>query len=161
MKTGAAVKKAYESPSSTSASTQELLRELLVRLGEDPERDGLVRTPERMQKALEYLTKGYQQDSGEHQSRFRGSILPPPNRRLCRAIQNASPKKLAPIGRSDRGNRAQQSHAVPRRPVGSTQKHTLFWFLTDRLLFNAFALLCPLVRIYASAGEGEDERWDG
>jgi GTP cyclohydrolase IA len=62
VKTGAAVKKAYESPSSTSASTQELLRELLVRLGEDPERDGLVRTPERMQKALEYLTKGYQQD---------------------------------------------------------------------------------------------------
>ncbi len=62
MKTGAAVKKAYESPSLTSASTQELLRELLVRLGEDPERDGLVRTPERMQKALEYLTKGYQQD---------------------------------------------------------------------------------------------------
>jgi GTP cyclohydrolase I len=62
VKTGAAVKKVYESSSLTSASTQELLRELLVRLGEDPERDGLLRTPERMQKALEYLTKGYQQD---------------------------------------------------------------------------------------------------
>ncbi len=46
----------------SSASIQELLRELLLRLGEDPERDGLLRTPERMQKALEYLTHGYNQD---------------------------------------------------------------------------------------------------
>jgi len=42
----------------TSASTDELLREVLVRLGEDPARDGLVKTPERMQKALKYLTSG-------------------------------------------------------------------------------------------------------
>jgi GTP cyclohydrolase IA len=34
-----------------------------VRLGEDPTRDGLLRTPERMQKSLEYLTKGYDQDA--------------------------------------------------------------------------------------------------
>jgi len=57
------VKKLLASPELASASTQELLRELLVRLGEDPERDGLVRTPERMQKSLEYLTKGSQQDA--------------------------------------------------------------------------------------------------
>jgi GTP cyclohydrolase I len=56
------MKKLYEQPALSSASTQELLRELLVRLGEDPERDGLLRTPERMQKALEYLTKGYHED---------------------------------------------------------------------------------------------------
>jgi GTP cyclohydrolase I len=62
VKSGAAVKKLYETPLA-AASTQELLRELLVRLGEDPDRDGLQRTPERMQKALEYLTKGYQQDA--------------------------------------------------------------------------------------------------
>ncbi len=42
----------------TSASTEELLREVLVRLGEDTTRDGLIKTPERMQKALEYLTSG-------------------------------------------------------------------------------------------------------
>ena len=59
---GAIVKKLYETSSLTSVSTQELLRELLLRLGEDPDRDGLARTPERMQKSLEYLTKGYQQD---------------------------------------------------------------------------------------------------
>jgi len=46
----------------TGASTDELLRELLVRLGEDPEREGLLRTPQRMARALQYLTKGYQED---------------------------------------------------------------------------------------------------
>ena len=45
------------------AETQELLHELLVRLGEDPERDGLLRTPERMERALQYLTRGYHQDA--------------------------------------------------------------------------------------------------
>lgn len=56
------MKKIYEPSPLAEASTQELLRELLTRLGEDPDRDGLVRTPERMQKSLEFLTKGYQQD---------------------------------------------------------------------------------------------------
>src|SRR5437899_4084440 len=59
---GASVKKLYEQSALAGSSTQELLRELLVRLGEDPERDGLKRTPERMQKALEHLTKGYRED---------------------------------------------------------------------------------------------------
>src|ERR1700674_5054649 len=56
------MKQADELLTLTSASTAELVRELLVRLGEDPERDGLVKTPERVQKALAYLTKGYQED---------------------------------------------------------------------------------------------------
>jgi len=56
------MKKVYEQSGITAISTQELLRELLVRLGEDPDRDGLLRTPERMQKSLEYLTKGYNED---------------------------------------------------------------------------------------------------
>jgi GTP cyclohydrolase I len=37
----------------------ELLAELLRRLGEDPEREGLKRTPERMEKSLRWLTRGY------------------------------------------------------------------------------------------------------
>ena len=49
------MKKIDEVSPVSAASTQELLRELLVRLGEDPTRDGLLRTPERMQKSLEYL----------------------------------------------------------------------------------------------------------
>ena len=64
MKSRAVVKKIDESSSPASeATTQELLRELLLRLGEDPDRDGLARTPERMQKSLEFLTRGYQQDA--------------------------------------------------------------------------------------------------
>lgn len=63
MKPRAVVKKIDQSSSPASeVTTQELLRELLLRLGEDPDRDGLVRTPERMQKSLEFLTRGYQQD---------------------------------------------------------------------------------------------------
>jgi GTP cyclohydrolase I len=44
------------------ASLSEITREMLLRLGEDPERDGLRRTPERMEKALHYLTRGAQED---------------------------------------------------------------------------------------------------
>ena len=32
---------------------QDLIRQLLVELGEDPEREGLVRTPQRVEKALQ------------------------------------------------------------------------------------------------------------
>jgi GTP cyclohydrolase I len=46
----------------TSASFEELVREMLVRLGEDPQREGLLRTPERVQKAFEFLTRGYNED---------------------------------------------------------------------------------------------------
>jgi len=56
------MKKELEPVSLTSATFQELLRELIVRLGEEPGRDGLTRTPERMQRSLEYLTKGYRED---------------------------------------------------------------------------------------------------
>jgi GTP cyclohydrolase IA len=55
-------KRTIEPASLTSASFQEILREMLVRLGEDPEREGLLRTPERMERALKYLTKGHQED---------------------------------------------------------------------------------------------------
>jgi GTP cyclohydrolase I len=42
-----------------TVSTQELYRELLIRIGEDPTRDGLLRTPERMEKSMAFLTRGY------------------------------------------------------------------------------------------------------
>src|SRR5689334_6391249 len=45
-----------------SASYADLVREMLVRLGEDPDREGLVRTPERVQRAMQHLTKGYNED---------------------------------------------------------------------------------------------------
>src|SRR5271165_2358427 len=46
----------------TSATYEELVREMIVRLGEDPDREGLTRTPARVAKAMQFLTKGYQED---------------------------------------------------------------------------------------------------
>jgi GTP cyclohydrolase IA len=46
-------------------STQDLYRELLTRIGEDPTRDGLLRTPERMEKSMAFLTRGYTMDVTE------------------------------------------------------------------------------------------------
>jgi GTP cyclohydrolase I len=51
-----------DSVSLETVSTQELYREMLRRVGEDPDRDGLVRTPERMEKSMAFLTKGYAMD---------------------------------------------------------------------------------------------------
>lgn len=51
-----------DSASLETVSTQELYRELLRRMGEDPDRDGLVKTPERMEKSMAFLTKGYTMD---------------------------------------------------------------------------------------------------
>jgi GTP cyclohydrolase I len=44
------------------ASTEEIYRELLRRMGEDPSRDGLIATPGRVEKTMAYLTKGYGED---------------------------------------------------------------------------------------------------
>src|ERR1035441_1891244 len=53
---------ASESISAASLTTQELYREILVRMGEDPTRDGLADTPERVEKSMAFLTRGYTMD---------------------------------------------------------------------------------------------------
>lgn len=47
-------------PKTEDESMAPLIEELLARLGEDPKRDGLVRTPQRVDKAMRFLTSGYQ-----------------------------------------------------------------------------------------------------
>ena len=54
--------KSIETPTLTSAGFEDLMREMIVRLGEDPDREGLQRTPERMRRAYEHLMKGYKED---------------------------------------------------------------------------------------------------
>jgi GTP cyclohydrolase I len=56
----------------SSFSTQDLYRELLSRLGEDPGRDGLLATPERVEKSMAFLTKGYEEDPS---SILRGALF--------------------------------------------------------------------------------------
>jgi GTP cyclohydrolase I len=40
----------------------QLVHELLTEIGEDPDREGLLKTPLRVARALEFLTKGYRED---------------------------------------------------------------------------------------------------
>ncbi|HEX6132945.1 MAG TPA: GTP cyclohydrolase I FolE [Longimicrobiales bacterium] len=43
----------------TGVPFRDLVREILVRLGEDPEREGILKTPERVEKSLTWLTRGH------------------------------------------------------------------------------------------------------
>jgi len=54
------------------ATLPQIYAELLSRIGEDPARDGLLRTPERMEKAMTFLTRGYHQtvESVLHEALF-------------------------------------------------------------------------------------------
>ena len=54
-----------ELPADETAGFQGAVRLLLERLGEDPQRDGLQRTPARVERMYRELTAGYRQDSHE------------------------------------------------------------------------------------------------
>ena len=46
-----------------SATFEELVREMLTRMGENPQREGLLATPGRVQRSWEFLTRGYTQST--------------------------------------------------------------------------------------------------
>lgn len=45
--------------------TEKVINELLLEIGEDPQREGLLNTPKRVAKAYEFLTSGYQKNIEE------------------------------------------------------------------------------------------------
>ena len=47
------------------SKVEEIIKELLIQIGEDPEREGLKQTPARVAKAWDVFTKGYTQDLDE------------------------------------------------------------------------------------------------
>ena len=49
-------------PQHQEESISSMMRKILEQLGEDPSREGLVRTPDRAEKALRFLTSGYEVD---------------------------------------------------------------------------------------------------
>ena len=53
------------SPKQDASGIAPLVREMLQHLGEDPSREGLLRTPERVEKAMRFLTSGYRMDIDE------------------------------------------------------------------------------------------------
>ena len=58
-----------KAPATEADKSQEVLEKayltVLETIGEDPERDGLRRTPERMAKAIKFLTRGYNEDPAQ------------------------------------------------------------------------------------------------
>ena len=57
--------KATSHPPVSEAEMRQAVRTLLIGLGEDPDREGLLDTPKRVVKALKFLTSGYQQSLDE------------------------------------------------------------------------------------------------
>jgi GTP cyclohydrolase I len=58
-----AYKKVEQYGDKITSSLTENYRESLALLGEDPNREGLLKTPERVAKAMQYLTQGYHMDA--------------------------------------------------------------------------------------------------
>jgi GTP cyclohydrolase IA len=66
------MKPTVEAATLTAATFEDLVREILVRLGEDPKREGLLGTPGRVQRAFTELTAGYKDDP---ESILRGALF--------------------------------------------------------------------------------------
>lgn len=52
---------------------ESLVKQLLIEIGEDPQREGLAKTPERVARSFEFLTRGYREDPEEliHEACFK------------------------------------------------------------------------------------------
>lgn len=55
----------FEYNEKVTENLEKVYKEVLESIGEDPQREGLIKTPERVAKAIQFLTQGYQQDPDE------------------------------------------------------------------------------------------------
>ena len=53
-------RKQAQEPAPSSASLAPLIRQLIAGLGDDPDREGLLETPDRVERSLQHLTSGYE-----------------------------------------------------------------------------------------------------
>jgi len=58
-----AYKRIEQYDSETTLSLSEAYKNIITQIGEDSDREGLLKTPERIAKAMQYLTQGYQMDA--------------------------------------------------------------------------------------------------
>lgn len=58
-----AYKRIEQYDSETTLSLSEAYKNIITQIGEDSNREGLLKTPERIAKAMQYLTQGYQMDA--------------------------------------------------------------------------------------------------
>lgn len=65
MKSNKAVVKVMQAKAGEPVSIAPLVEQMLANLGEDPQRQGLALTPERVDKAMHFLTSGYQMDASK------------------------------------------------------------------------------------------------
>jgi GTP cyclohydrolase IA len=68
-------KKTEEYCEDVTSKMMDAYRTVIEQTGEDPEREGLVKTPERIAKAMQYITQGYKMDAREilNQAKFHES----------------------------------------------------------------------------------------
>ena len=67
----------------TTAEIARHYREILRLIGEDPEREGLVKTPERVAKAMCFLMQGYQQNPAAGQGTFQPNTPSAAGQAVC------------------------------------------------------------------------------
>jgi GTP cyclohydrolase I len=57
--------KSYAPPTEEMKDLASYYHKIIKDIGEDPSREGLLKTPERAARAISFLTQGYKQDGGE------------------------------------------------------------------------------------------------